>query len=170
MTAQQMTIELAKDGRDLETAAEIAAEIAAAEAERAAKKSARKPAAKKAKAAKKNNNPVERAALAALKKGGTFKDAAKAAEKAAKPMVRAAAARKGGKVGPTVGILSALKARKAGLTTAEIHGLFPNTKKSDITTRLRRAGLVAKDMADPKASWTITRAGAARLAEIGGAR
>jgi hypothetical protein len=146
MTVAEMTNKLVDGKHDPANAAEIAAELA----EIAAKRAARKPKAEK--------KPVAKKAAKVPKKAKTAKE----------PVAPKAA--KSGKVGPTVGILSALRARKAGLTTAEIHGLFPNTKKSDITTRLRRAGLVAKDMADPKACWTITKAGVSRLAEIGGAR
>jgi hypothetical protein len=48
------------------------------------------------------------------------------------------------KVGPTAGILALLKRRKNGATKAEIVAAFPKTKKSDITTRLVRRGLIVR--------------------------
>ena len=167
MTTAEMASELSRD-HSLEDAAEIAREIAEIEAKKAAKRAARVPgkAAEKKAAAKKA--PKKAAAKKAPKKAAAKKTVTKKAPKKAAAK-KAPKAPKAGKVGPTAGILAALKARKAGLTTGEVHGLFPSTLKSDILTRLRRAGLVAKDMADRASAWTITRAGAARLAGIGGA-
>jgi hypothetical protein len=140
--------ELGKD-HDLDAAREIAEELA---------EISRKKAARKAKAAKK----------AAPKKTVAKKAAPKKTKKAAKKTVtkkapKKAAARKAPKAGPTAGILAALKGSKAGLTTAEVHRLFPTTRKSDILTRMSRAGLIKH--AGP-GQWAILAAGAERLASL----